>query len=116
MLIGSRKHVVLGIALVLALAAGIAWWKWQSTETYAAPVGRFIKRVVDPSPKCTFPQCIECHGDAILRRTALGVPACCVKFEEYDEKCAVCEYIDAKGKTKIQVSDSCPASVKKLYR
>lgn len=113
------KRHWLAVVVVAAAVAGVwVWWAWAYRHRAAepfSPLGRFIRRVVDPSPQCTFSQCIECHGGATLRRTALGVPTCCVKFEEYDKKCGVCEYVDARGKARIQISDSCPAAVRKLY-
>ena len=111
-------RVVVVVVVVVVVAAAVAVWVRARTEPEPepfTPLGRFIRRVVDPSPQCTFAQCIECHGGATLRRTALGVPTCCVKFDQHGEKCGVCEYMDARGKARIQISDSCPASIRKLY-
>jgi hypothetical protein len=108
--------VVTAVVVVVILAIAAVWAMGGFTKMKKepfVPLGRLIRRVVDPSPQCTFAQCIECHGGATLRRTALGVPTCCVKFD--GEKCGVCEYVDARGRARIQISDSCPASVRKLY-
>ena len=116
----SARGVVIVVAVALAVAVAV-WVRARATgpdqgpdqgpEPFA-PLGRLVRRVVDPSPQCTFAQCIECQGGATLRRTALGVPTCCMK---HGEKCGVCEYVDSRGKTRIQISDSCPAAVRKLY-
>ena len=110
-----------GVLVVVVVAAAVAVTVWafvrpdrgpcRGPEPFA-PLGRLVRRVVDPSPQCTFAQCIECQGGATLRRTALGVPTCCMK---HGEKCGVCEYVDSRGKTRIQISDSCPAAVRKMY-
>ena len=101
------------VVFVVAVAAWAADRAAKAKQEAFAPLGRLIRRVVDPSPQCSFAQCIECHGGATLRRTALGVPTCCVKYD--GDKCGVCEYVDARGKARIQVSDSCPAAVRKMY-
>ena len=104
---------IIVVAFVVAFVVAVAVWAAKAKKEPFAPLGRLIRRVVDPSPQCTFAQCIECHGGATLRRTALGVPTCCVKYD--GEKCGVCEYVDARGRARIQISDSCPAAVRKLY-
>ena len=108
-----RGAVVTAVVTVVILAVWATGGFTKMKKEPFVPLGRLIRRVVDPSPQCTFAQCIECHGGATLRRTALGVPTCCVKFD--GEKCGVCEYVDARGRARIQISDSCPASVRKLY-